>query len=98
MSIADFGGCISWKKRTAPQAKITMAMPSGTSVQKISSGMEPWICTGTGCFSFRYFVANTRISSATSVVKKIVMPRIKKYSASTRADIVDADSGNNGKY
>jgi hypothetical protein len=38
------------------------------------------------------------MSNATSVVKKMVMPRIKKYSASTLGAIVDADSGNIGKY
>src|SRR6185437_745103 len=98
MSIDDLGGCFSWKKSTAPQAKITIAMPSGTSVQKISSGMEPWICTGTGCLSFRYFTANTQISRATRTVKKMVTPKMKKNSASTLGDSVEADSGNSGKY
>src|SRR3954468_7908288 len=77
---------------------MTIEMPSGTTVQKISSGTEPSICVAIGFFSLRYLMEKVSTMAKTSAVKKMVTSTRNPYRASTCGAIVEAWSGNNGKY
>src|SRR6187402_1010965 len=97
MFIDSAGGRDIAKKTLAPQTKITMQMISGITDQAISSQKPPWIRDPTSSGARRLnLMANTTIEPAIRMEKNAVMPIRKKYSASTRAAIVEAASGKRG--
>src|SRR3954470_139846 len=91
------GGRFMPKKMTAPHTKMIMAMPSGMTVQPISSASDPSICSALRCVERRKRTANTMMVIPISDEKKMSTARMNTKSKSTWLAMVEACCGMNGR-
>jgi hypothetical protein len=97
MFIVPAGGLDIAKNTLAPHTKMINTIASGAALQPISSSMLPRMFAPMASgVRRRYLIAYQTINPAIRSEKNTVRATRKKYNASTRLAIVEADSGKRG--